>query len=772
MNDVIIGKSGWFINGTEYIEDSGNTGDVQKQLLEKGIDINSVDLAKDKARTKTISYGILSKHNTSKNMENLQIRFDCMASHDITYVGIIQTARASGMEKFPLPYVLTNCHNSLCAVGGTINEDDHVFGLSAAKKYGGVFVPAHQAVIHQYMREMMSGCGKMILGSDSHTRYGALGTMAIGEGGPELAKQLLERTYDIAYPEVVAVYLEGAPSHGVGPQDVALAIIRAVFKNGLVKNKVMEFVGPSISGLSVDFRNGIDVMTTETTCLSSIWRTDAKVKEYFDIHGRSGSYAELKPGEVSYYDAIIRVNLSAVRPMIALPFHPSNAYTINELNANLKDIIALTEAEGQKQLDNPKLKFSLNHKIKNGRLHVDQGVVAGCSGGTFENIMEMTDITGDKNFGNGAFWLSVYPASQPINIELTRNGAMASLMTAGATFRTAFCGPCFGAGDVPANEGLSIRHTTRNFPNREGSKPSNGQVASVALMDARSIAATAINGGVLTGADEIDYTAKKVMYTFNKTVYENRIFDGTGKADTTLDLKFGPNIVDWSEMSALPENILLQFAAVIHDPVTTTDELIPSGEASSYRSNPLKLAEFTLSRKEPKYYERAKKVQELETLRRTGTPNAYKQIESVIGKILEKAGAKTDTIPATGFGSLVFARKPGDGSAREQAASCQKVLGGWANIAIEYATKRYRSNLINWGMIPFTIEESDIAEITPLSYLYIKSILTAMKNGDEEIAALIVKDDGVTPITLKLPKLTKDDRDIILAGGLINYYRK
>jgi aconitate hydratase len=772
MKDVIIGKAGYLINGTEYIEDSGNPADIQKQLESKGISANASDLAKDKARTKTISCGILSKHNTSGAMENLKIKFDSMASHDITYVGIIQTARASGMERFPLPYVLTNCHNSLCAVGGTINEDDHVFGLSAAKKYGGIFVPAHMAVIHQYMREMMSGCGRMILGSDSHTRYGALGTMAVGEGGPELAKQLLERTYDVAYPDIVAVYLEGTPSHGVGPQDVALAIIRAVFKDGIVKNKVMEFVGPGVSGLSVDFRNGIDVMTTETTCLSSIWKTDAKVKEYFDIHGRSDAYAELNPGDISYYDGIVRVNLSAVRPMIALPFHPSNAFTIKELNENLKDIIAQTEAEGQKQLDNPKIKYSLNSKIRNGRLHVDQGVVAGCSGGTFENIMEMNDIVGNKNFGNGAFWLSVYPASQPVNIELTRNGAMANLMTAGATFRTAFCGPCFGAGDVPANEGLSIRHTTRNFPNREGSKPSNGQIASVALMDARSIAATALNGGVLTGADEIDYTPKKVSYSFAKTVYENRVYNGTGKGDPKRELTFGPNIVDWPSMSALPENILLQFAAVIHDPVTTTDELIPSGEASSYRSNPLKLAEFTLSRKEPEYYGRAKKAQELETLRRSGSSDAYKQIESVIGKVMEKAGAKSDTIPQTGFGSLVFARKPGDGSAREQAASCQKVLGGWANVAVEYATKRYRSNLINWGMMPFTIDESEIGEIVPLSYLYVKGIGSAVKSGAEDIEGLLITEGGVKKIHLKLAKLTKDDRDIILAGGLINYYRK
>lgn len=775
----LLGRNGaYLIGGKTIVEnnDKLSVDEVNSYLATEGITVTDSELVRETARTNTIAYQILKNHNHSSDLNNLKIRFDALASHDITYVGIIQTARASGLKRFPVPYVLTNCHNSLCAVGGTINEDDHVFGLSAAKKYGGIFVPAHQAVIHQYMREMMAGCGKMILGSDSHTRYGALGTMAIGEGGPEIVKQLLEKTYDVAFPGIIAVYLEGSPKPGVGPQDVALAIIKAVFANGFVKNKVMEFVGPGIANLSVDYRNGIDVMTTETTCLSSIWVTDEAVREYFGIHGRPEAYAKLEPGKVAYYDGVIKVDLSKVEAMIALPFHPSNVYTIKELNENVYDILKVVEIEGQKQLDNPKLQFKLSPKVEDGRLRVDQGVVAGCAGGTFENICAMADIIGDASIGTDEFWLSVYPASQPVNLELVNNGVAAKLLTAGATLRTAFCGPCFGAGDVPANEGLSIRHTTRNFPNREGSKPTNGQIASVALMDARSIAATSLNGGRLTAATEVGVTVSQVAYHFNKTVYDNRVYQGYGKANPELELKFGPNIVDWPKMTALPDNLLLRLVAVIHDPVTTTDELIPSGETSSYRSNPLKLAEFALSRKVPEYVGRAKEIQQLEEERRQLVASGLANLETAsVAKLFDSLKGLGQTaaelIGNTGLGSIIFAMRPGDGSAREQAASCQKVLGGWGNIAVEYATKRYRSNVINWGMLPFIIDTADVDKLSVDQYLFIPGIRTAVASGADTVTAQIINSTGTVEIQLKLPNLTKDERDVILAGSLINYYK-
>jgi len=782
----LMGRNGaYLLNGEVLLEDQGQVtvDEVNARLAEiGGGSVDAAQLDPAVARQNTIAYSILKAHNTSGDMTQLKLRFDALASHDITYVGIIQTARASGLKQFPVPYVLTNCHNSLCAVGGTINEDDHVFGLSAAQKYGGIFVPAHQAVIHQYMREMMAGCGRMILGSDSHTRYGALGTMGVGEGGPEIVKQLLERTYDVRYPGVVAVYLEGRPVPGVGPQDVALAIIKAVFANGFVKNKVMEFVGPGVANLTVDYRNGIDVMTTETTCLSSIWKTDEQVRDYFAVHGRPEAYTKLEPGKVAYYDGVVRVDLSKIEPMIALPFHPSNAYTIREVNNNAAEILKEVEAEGQKQLDNPKLQFKLSHKIRDGRLQVDQGVVAGCAGGTFENICAMAEIIGERSLGSGEFWLSVYPASQPINLELVNNGVATRLMTSGATFRTAFCGPCFGAGDVPANEGLSIRHTTRNFPNREGSKPANGQIASVALMDARSIAATAANGGLLTPATEMVSSMSNVAYHFDKRVYDNRVYQGFGKAQPEKELKFGPNIVDWPKMSALTDHLLLKIAAVIHDPVTTTDELIPSGETSSYRSNPLKLAEFALSRKVPEYVGKAKAAQALEVERqRLLEEGSVREPQSTeLGRLfvplIEKDQPTMDEVftmlSRTGIGSLVFAMKPGDGSAREQAASCQKVLGGWANIAVEYATKRYRSNLINWGMLPFTIDPEDVSKIVPDKYLFIPGIREAVQSGAEEITGYIIQDDGSkAPVQLKLANLSADEREVILAGSLINYYK-
>ena len=716
-------------------------------------------------KNKTMAYGILTAHNTSGNDKDLKIKFDGMASHDITYVGIIQTARASGMKKFPLPYVLTNCHNSLCAVGGTINEDDHLFGLSAAKKYGGIYVPAHQAVIHQYMREKMAGCGKMLLGSDSHTRYGALGTMGVGEGGPELVKQLCEKTYDIAYPDVVAIHLTGKPVNGVGPQDVALAIIRAVFASGFVKNKVMEFVGEGIKNISVEYRNGIDVMTTETTCLSSIWETDAQVKGWYDVHLRPEEYKELHPEDGAVYDGLVEVDLSKVEPMIALPFHPSNAYTIREFRENAVELLSKVEKEARGMMDEKYPMPKLTDKVKDGQVYVEQGVVAGCSGGTFENIMTMTEIMKNKSIGADAFTMSLYPASQPQFIELMKNGSAADLAAAGVVLRSAFCGPCFGAGDVPANGGLSIRHATRNFPNREGAKPANGQMAYVALMDARSIAATAINGGKLTAATELDLPAEKeYTYHYDPTIYGNRVYEGWGKADPDVELVFGPNIADWPEQIALPENLVLKVASAIYDPVTTTDELIPSGETSSYRSNPLKLSEFALSRKDPKYVGRAKAVKALELTRRAGAPDAE------AAELLKIAGCDAKD---TGIGSLVFALKPGDGSAREQAASCQRVLGGCANIAAEYATKRYRSNVVNWGMLPFILKDAAESGIKADDIIVIKGIKSALvREQYEEIPAAVISGGEEKKIVLSLPKMTADERDIILAGCLINYYAK
>ncbi|MEI3336566.1 MAG: hydratase [Clostridium sp.] len=760
---VKLYKNGaYLLNGTEIVED----GNEQSAILASKL--GDKYPSKEEAAKNTMAYSILSAHNTSDNMEKLKIKFDKLTSHDITFVGIIQTARASGLEKFPVPYVLTNCHNSLCAVGGTINEDDHMFGLSCAKKYGGIYVPPHQAVIHQFAREMLAGCGKMILGSDSHTRYGALGTMAIGEGGPEIVKQLLNKTYDINMPEVVGVYLTGKPQKGVGPQDVALAIIGAVFANGYVNNKVMEFVGDGVSNLSADFRIGIDVMTTETTCLSSIWRTDNTIKDFFDIHGRVEEYKELNPGNVAYYNGMIYVDLSKVKPMIAMPFHPSNVYTIEELNANLLDILDDVEKKALVSLDNNKVKFTLKDKVHNGRLYVEQGVIAGCAGGGFENICDATDILRGKSIGADEFSLSIYPASQPIFMELVKNGRIADLMETGATIRTAFCGPCFGAGDVPANNGLSIRHSTRNFPNREGSKVTNGQIASVALMDARSIAATAANQGYLTAATDIDVDFTKPKYFFDKAIYEKRVYNGIGKADPSVDIKFGPNIVDWPKMSPLTDNLVLKVVSVIHDPVTTTDELIPSGETSSYRSNPLGLAEFTLSRKDPAYVGRAKEIQKAEKARIAGECpcEAVEELKPILEKVKETfADVNKEN---TGFGSTIYAVKPGDGSAREQAASCQKVLGGWANIAKEYATKRYRSNLINWGMLPFLYKE-DIC-FDNGDYLFIPNIAEAVANKVDTIKAYVVNKD-MKEFELKLGELTDDEREIILKGCLINYYK-
>ena len=711
----------------------------------------------------------MKAHNTSGNMEQLQIKFDKLTSHDITFVGIIQTARASGLEKFPVPYVLTNCHNSLCAVGGTINEDDHMFGLSCAKRYGGIYVPPHQAVIHQFAREMLAGGGKMILGSDSHTRYGALGTMAMGEGGPELVKQLLCKTYDIKMPGVVAIYLTGEPMKGVGPQDVALAIIGAVFKNGYVNNKVMEFVGPGVASLSADFRIGVDVMTTETTCLSSIWVTDEKIKEFYDIHGRSADYAELKPEAVTYYDGCVEVNLSEIKPMIAMPFHPSNTYTIDEVNANLEEILAEVEKNALVSLDGA-VEYKLRDKIRNGKLYVDQGIIAGCAGGGFENICAAADILNGKSIGPDEFTLSVYPASMPVYMELVKNGAAAKIMETGAIMKTAFCGPCFGAGDTPNNNGFSIRHTTRNFPNREGSKLQNGQIASVALMDARSIAATAANKGYLTPATDLDVEYTGPKYFFDKTIYENRVFDSKGVADPNEELKFGPNIKDWPAMSALTDNLVLKVVSEIHDPVTTTDELIPSGETSSYRSNPLALAEFALSRKDPEYVGRAKEVQKAEKARITGEKPTEALPE--LAPVIETIKAKYPDLNRENFGigSTIFAVKPGDGSAREQAASCQKVLGGWANIANEYATKRYRSNLINWGMLPFLIPEGDLPFANG-DYLFVPNVRKAIEDKLTDIEAYVVKDGELKPFTLKMGDLTEDERTIILKGCLINYYR-
>ena len=728
------------------------------------------EVSPQEAKKNTIAYGILQEHNTSGNMEKLQIKFDKLTSHDITFVGIIQTARASGLEKFPIPYVLTNCHNSLCAVGGTINEDDHMFGLTCAKKYGGIYVPPHQAVIHQFAREMLAGGGKMILGSDSHTRYGALGTMAVGEGGPELVKQLLDQTYDIDMPGVVGIYLTGEPMLGVGPQDVALAIIGEVFGNGFVKNKVMEFVGPGVSNLSVDFRIGVDVMTTETTCLSSIWRTDDKVKEFYEIHGREEEYKELNPKDVAYYDSFIEIDFSKIKPMIAMPFHPSNTYTIEELNANLMDILDDCEKRAEVSFDG-KVKLDLKSKVHNGKLYVDQGIIAGCAGGGFENICDAADILKGTSIGSEAFTLSVYPASTPIYMELVKNGAVANLLETGAIVKTAFCGPCFGAGDTPANNAFSIRHSTRNFPNREGSKVQNGQISSVALMDARSIAATAANKGYLTAATDMDVNYSKPKYFFDKTIYENRVFDSKGVADPSVEIQLGPNIKDWPEMSALPENMVLKVVSEIHDPVTTTDELIPSGETSSYRSNPLGLAEFALSRKDPEYVGRAKEIQKAQKAIEAGEC----AIEAVpeLKPVMDTIKSQFDNVSKenVGFGSTIFAVKPGDGSAREQAASCQKVLGGWANIANEYATKRYRSNLINWGMLPFIIDEGELP-FTNLDYIFLPGIREAIKEEKSEFEAYVVKDGKLAPFTLKMAELTPDEREIILKGCLINYNRK
>ena len=760
----LLKTGAYLVNGTEIIED---TPEAQARLQAvAGPDAPS----KEEAAKGTIAYGILEAHNTSDNMEKLKIRFDKLTSHDITYVGIIQTARASGLEKFPMPYVLTNCHNSLCAVGGTINEDDHMFGLTCAKKYGGIYVPPHQAVIHQFAREMLACGGAMILGSDSHTRYGALGTMAMGEGGPELVKQLLNQTYDINMPGVIGIYMTGEPIKGVGPQDVALAIIGAVFQNGYVNNKVMEFVGPGVEKLSADFRIGVDVMTTETTCLSSIWKTDDVIKDFYDIHGRVEDYKELNPAKVAYYDGMVKIDLSKIRPMIAMPFHPSNTYTIEDMNKNLMDVLHDCEQKALVSLDG-QVDFKLTDKVRDGKLYVEQGIIAGCAGGGFENLCAAADIIKGKSIGADEFTLSVYPASTPIYMELVKNGAAAALMESGAIVKTAFCGPCFGAGDTPSNNSLSIRHSTRNFPNREGSKLQNGQIASVALMDARSIAATAANKGYLTPATDpdVEYTGRK--YHFDSSIYANRVFDSKGVADPSVEIKFGPNIKDWPKMSALPENMILKVVSEIHDPVTTTDELIPSGETSSYRSNPLGLAEFTLSRKDPAYVGRAKEVRAAqEAVEANSNPvEALAELAPVIDAIHAKYADVTNE--NIGIGSTIFAVKPGDGSAREQAASCQKVLGGWANIANEYATKRYRSNLINWGMLPFLIEKGDLPFANG-DYIFLPDVRKAVETKAAEFEAYVVKDGSLTPFALKMGELTDDEREIILKGCLINYNRQ
>ena len=760
----LLKTGAYLVNGTEIIED---TPEAQARLQAvAGPDAPS----KEEAAKGTIAYGILEAHNTSDNMEKLKIRFDKLTSHDITYVGIIQTARASGLEKFLMPYVLTNCHNSLCAVGGTINEDDHMFGLTCAKKYGGIYVPPHQAVIHQFAREMLACGGAMILGSDSHTRYGALGTMAMGEGGPELVKQLLNQTYDINMPGVIGIYMTGEPIKGVGPQDVALAIIGAVFQNGYVNNKVMEFVGPGVEKLSADFRIGVDVMTTETTCLSSIWKTDDVIKDFYDIHGRVDDYKELNPAKVAYYDGMVKIDLSKIRPMIAMPFHPSNTYTIEDMNKNLMDVLHDCEQKALVSLDG-QVDFKLTDKVRDGKLYVEQGIIAGCAGGGFENLCAAADIIKGKSIGADEFTLSVYPASTPIYMELVKNGAAAALMESGAIVKTAFCGPCFGAGDTPSNNSLSIRHSTRNFPNREGSKLQNGQIASVALMDARSIAATAANKGYLTPATDLDveYTGRK--YHFDSSIYANRVFDSKGVADPSVEIKFGPNIKDWPKMSALPENMILKVVSEIHDPVTTTDELIPSGETSSYRSNPLGLAEFTLSRKDPAYVGRAKEVRAAqEAVEANSNPvEALAELAPVIDAIHAKYADVTNE--NIGIGSTIFAVKPGDGSAREQAASCQKVLGGWANIANEYATKRYRSNLINWGMLPFLIEKGDLPFANG-DYIFLPDVRKAVETKAAEFEAYVVKDGSLTPFALKMGELTDDEREIILKGCLINYNRQ
>ena len=719
--------------------------------------------APDAARESTIAYQVMRAHSRSSDPQKMRIKFDALMSHDITYVGIIQTARASGLTRFPIPYAMTNCHNSLCAVGGTINEDDHVFGLSAAKKYGGIYVPAHQSVIHQYAREEMAGCGKMILGSDSHTRYGAIGCMGVGEGGPELVKQLLENTYDVDAPEVVLVYLTGKPRHGVGPHDVAIALCGAVFAEGFVTNRVLEFVGPGVKNLSADFRLGVDVMTTETACLSSIWETDEIVEQFYKIHGKPERYQRLAPGKVAYYDRMVKIDLSDIEPMIALPFHPSIAYPIRELQADPYTILSKIEEAGNKKFAG-QVQFHLTDKIKNGKVCIDQGIIAGCAGGLYENLVEAAAILKGASTGNGYFSLSVYPASVPVSMAVTRNGVAADLLEAGAIMKTAFCGPCFGAGDVPANDAFSIRHTTRNFPNREGSKPGQGQISSVALMDARSIAATAKNGGVLTSAADIDYTVPEMPYHYDGEIYQKRCYYGFGKADPDAELRFGPNIADWPKMHPLQENLLVKLAAVIDDPVTTTDELIPSGETSSYRSNPIKLSEFALSRRVPEYVGRSKAARDLAGAVREGV------IPDELTAVMEALALPVEALKDTTIGSGVFANRPGDGSAREQAASCQKVLGGVANIAYSYATKRYRSNCINWGIVPFTLDESTPFDYQPGDYLFVPGIKEAVKDGKEDILGKVVTSSGVKDILLHVKGLTEDEKAIILEGCLINYY--
>ena len=752
MNMVKLYDGGvYLVNGTEIVPEAAAPETYQKDTAKQG----------------TIAYSILKAHNTAEDMQNLRLKFDALASHDITFVGIIQTARASGMEKFPIPYVLTNCHNSLCAVGGTINEDDHVFGLSAARKYGGIYVPPHMAVIHQYMREAMAGCGKMILGSDSHTRYGALGTMAIGEGGGELVKQLLENTYDVAYPGVVAVYLTGKPRPGVGPQDIALAIIGAVFKNGYVKNKVMEFVGPGIKSMTTDYRNGVDVMTTETTCLTSVWRTDDDTKAYLAKHGRADDYRELKPADVTYYDGLVYVDLSTVKPMIALPFHPSNAFEIDELNANLGDILREVEKEAARLTEGKDIEFSLTDKITPKGLQVQQGIIAGCAGGTYTNVMAAAHILKGAQCGQGEFTLDVYPSSQPVFMDLLAKGAISDLMATGAIVKTAFCGPCFGAGDTPANNALSIRHATRNFPNREGSKPGAGQLSAVALMDARSIAATAANGGILTSAEKYADDYEVPEYNYDDSSYRARIYNGFGKAEPEDKLIYGPNIKDWPEQEALAQNILLRVCSKIMDKVTTTDELIPSGETSSYRSNPLGLAEFTLSRRDPGYVQRAKDVRALEKARLAGEAQSDEALKNALGKvknILPDVDEKTIEV-----GSVIYCVKPGDGSAREQAASCQRVLGGLANICSEYATKRYRSNVMNWGMLPFQMKNEPAFEIG--DYILVPNVLDAMDGDMQSIKAYVLGDE-VKEIELYIAPMTEDEKKIVKAGCLINFNRK
>ena len=752
MNMVKLYDGGvYLVNGTEIVPEAAAPETYQKDTAKQG----------------TIAYSILKAHNTAEDMQNLRLKFDALASHDITFVGIIQTARASGMEKFPIPYVLTNCHNSLCAVGGTINEDDHVFGLSAARKYGGIYVPPHMAVIHQYMREAMAGCGKMILGSDSHTRYGALGTMAIGEGGGELVKQLLENTYDVAYPGVVAVYLTGKPRPGVGPQDIALAIIGAVFKKGYVKNKVMEFVGPGIKSMTTDYRNGVDVMTTETTCLTSVWCTDDDTKAYLAKHGRADDYRELKPADVTYYDGLVYVDLSTVKPMIALPFHPSNAFEIDELNANLGDILREVEKEAARLTEGKDIEFSLTDKITPKGLQVQQGIIAGCAGGTYTNVMAAAHILKGAQCGQGEFTLDVYPSSQPVFMDLLAKGAISDLMATGAIVKTAFCGPCFGAGDTPANNALSIRHATRNFPNREGSKPGAGQLSAVALMDARSIAATAANGGILTSAEKYADNYEVPEYNYDDSSYRARIYNGFGKAEPEDKLIYGPNIKDWPEQEALAQNILLRVCSKIMDKVTTTDELIPSGETSSYRSNPLGLAEFTLSRRDPGYVQRAKDVRALEKARLAGEAQSDEALKSALGKvknILPDVDEKTIEI-----GSVIYCVKPGDGSAREQAASCQRVLGGLANICSEYATKRYRSNVMNWGMLPFQMKNEPAFEIG--DYILVPNVLDAMDGDMQSIKAYVLGDE-VKEIELYIAPMTEDEKKIVKAGCLINFNRK